>query len=292
MNSCIYEGRVLHRRFQPSPHAFTYRLFMMYLDLSELDQVFRKRWFWSAGRPNIAWFRRKEHLGDPMQTLDESIRDYLLQQTGEHHRGPIRMLTHLRYFGMQMNPVTFYFCFHADGDLKHIVAEVNNTPWGQQHCYLLGPHHFSGDHSTAREPIQKDFHVSPFMPMDMVYQWRVSGPDERLNIGIATFQEERRMLNVAMTAKRVPMTAAAMRRVLLRYPLMTSQVFAGIYWQAFRLWRKKIPFFTHPDKRPPTTADPKSTTDTTNLATTPETCESADSGNTTKTCSNPASYHV
>ena len=248
MNSCIYQGRVLHRRFHPVEHAFTYRLFMLYLDLSELDHVFRGRWLWSTKFPNLAWFRRREHLGPSEQSLDSVVRQLIQQETGAEHVGPIRMLTHLRYFGMQMNPVTFFYCFDQQETLKFIVAEVNNTPWGEQHCYVLSPEHFCPTQQQARELLPKDFHVSPFMPMDMEYQWRVSAPGDRLNIGISNFQEQQRKLNVAMTMQRRPLTAASLRRVLCLYPFMTSKVFLGIYWQALRLWKKKAPFFTHPDK--------------------------------------------
>ncbi|MCP4079301.1 MAG: DUF1365 domain-containing protein [Planctomycetaceae bacterium] len=246
MNSCIYQGKVLHRRFHPARHAFTYRLFMLYLDLEELDTVFRKRWLWSTRRPNLAWFRRSEHLGDPQVSLSDSVRELIKKRTGETHIGPIRLLTHLRYFGFQMNPVSFFFCYDQQEQLQKIVAEVNNTPWGEQHCYVLGGEHFSPQHVGQREMLTKDFHVSPFLPMDMQYQWRISQTSEKLNIGIANFQQEQRMLNVAMTMKREPLTASNLRKMLIRYPLMTGQVFAGIYWQALRLKWKKVPFFPNP----------------------------------------------
>ncbi len=249
MNSCIYQGRVIHRRFQPVAHAFTYKLFLMYLDLAELDQVFAKRWLWSADRPNLAWFRRSEHLGDPQQPLEASVRDLVEQRTGQRPTGPIRLLTHLRYCGFQMNPVSFFFCYDSQESLHQIVAEVNNTPWGEQHCYVLQPRHYSPRHSGPRDRLQKDFHVSPFLPMDMNYQWRVTDPGETLRVGISNFREARRMLTVAMTLQRKPLSASSLRRVLLSYPLMTCQVFAGIYWQAIRLKAKKVPFFSHPAKQ-------------------------------------------
>jgi DUF1365 family protein len=250
MNSCIYQGRVLHRRRHPVTHDFTYRLFMLCLDLAELPEVFRGRWLWSCDRPNLAWFRRVEHLGEREVPLDQAVRHLVRQRTGEVCDGPVRLLTHLRYFGFQMNPVSFYFCYDRHGQLQHIVAEVNNTPWGEQHCYVMGRQHFLPGCGGPRERLAKEFHVSPFLPMEMNYQWRVTPPDERLNIGIAVFRGQLRMLNVAMSLDRLPLTAANLRRILLRYPWMTGKVFAAIYWQALRLRLKGVPFFPHPDRRP------------------------------------------
>ena len=136
--SAIYEGTVRHRRRRPRLHAFTYRVFLMYLDLDDLDDVFQGRWLWSTQRPALARFRREDHVGDPSVPLDEAVRDLVAARTGHRPAGPVRLLTHLRYFGYVMNPVSFYYCFAADGaGLEAIVAEVNNTPWGEQHCYVL-----------------------------------------------------------------------------------------------------------------------------------------------------------
>ena len=74
MHSAIYSGRVRHRRFTPTQHAFEYRLFMLYLDLAELDTVFKGRWLWSARRRAPAWLRREDHLGDPAVSIDEAVR--------------------------------------------------------------------------------------------------------------------------------------------------------------------------------------------------------------------------
>ena len=99
MKSCIYEGQVRHRRFAPSEHCFDYRLYMMYLDLAELPHVFDRFWLWSAKRRNIAWFSRADHMGDAKESLDNAVRARIKQETGKHCAGPIRLLTHCRYFG-------------------------------------------------------------------------------------------------------------------------------------------------------------------------------------------------
>lgn len=181
MKSGIYFGRVEHRRLAPVEHGFSYRMFMLYLDLAELPRVFRGRWLWSTRRAALARFRREDHFGEPGRPLDECVRDLVAQETGARPGGPIRLLTHLSYFGYVFNPVSFYYCFDADDTrVQTIVAEVNNTPWGERHCYVLsqganmGSKAGQGGH--GRFFPRKVMHVSPFMEMDVTYDWRFGGP--------------------------------------------------------------------------------------------------------------------
>jgi DUF1365 family protein len=136
--SCLYEGWVRHRRHAPHAHAFRYRIYMLYLDLDELDRVFAGRWLWSVNRRNLAQFRRSDYLGDPTIPLAEAVRARVREALGRAPTGPIRLLTHLRYFGHCFNPVSFYYCYAEDGTtLDTIVAEITNTPWKERHSYVL-----------------------------------------------------------------------------------------------------------------------------------------------------------
>lgn len=253
MFSAIYQGWVSHRRREPHRHGFRYRLFMLYLDLAELDRVFQGRWLWSTQRPALARFRREDHLGDARIPLDQAVRDLVQRETGIRPSGPIRLLTHLRYFGYGFNPVCFYYCFDVDDrHVTHIVAEINNTPWGEQHCYVL-PHSACGATSgSMRFQFQKTFHVSPFMPMYLRYDWRFNVPGPRLNVHMALTHESK-MFDATLSLERTPLSGSSLARVLTAFPFMTAKVITAIYWQALRLWLKGVPFYSHPNRHRSTT---------------------------------------
>jgi len=252
MKSAIYRGQVRHRRTNPVSHSFNYRLFMMYLDLSELPGLFRGRWFWSARRPALARFRREDHLGDPAVPLDESVRNLVEQETGLRPGGPIRLLTQLSYFGYVFNPVSFYYCFNADDSkLETIVAEVNNTPWGERHCYVLPQSMNQGLGGHKRYFPAKEMHVSPFMQMDVDYDWRFNTPGKKLAVHMENAREGEKIFDATMRFERREISAASLAGILLGYPLMTVKIIVAIHWQALKLWLKGAPVHDHPSKNQP-----------------------------------------
>ncbi len=243
----------------PVERDFRYRLFMMFLDLDELPKLFDRYWLWSAERPSLARFRRSDHFGDERKPLKEAVCDLVESETGCRPAGPVRLLTHLRYFGYGFNPVSFYYCFDTRGEkVEHIVAEVNNTPWNEQHCYVLSERQNVGTPQHKRFVFAKGFHVSPFMEMDMGYDWRFTLPGEKLAVHMENRKDGHKLFDATLRLERRALSGRALARVLTVYPLMTLRVIAAIYYQALCLWLARVPFFAHPDKKEaPQAASPR-----------------------------------
>lgn len=251
MHSCLYEGRVRHRRFEPKAHAFEYPVAYAFLDLDELDTVFEGRWFWSTGRPAPVRFRREDYLGDPRVPLKTAVRECIRRTIGRAPSGPIRLLTHLRHFGFSFNPVSFYYCFsNEDEELDTIVAEITNTPWNERHAYVLPRESGLPGFEPFHFQFAKVFHVSPFMPMDLQYEWAFGFPDENLTVRMTNRRHDRRIFEAMLALERRPLNAMSCARSLLRYPLTPLKVLGAIYWQALNLYRKGTPFYVHPSKNP------------------------------------------
>ncbi len=250
LQSAIYEGWVRHRRHVPHAHTFRYRICMLYLDLDEVDRVFADRWLWSVGRRNVAEFRRSDYLGDPRVPLAAAVRARVQAETGIAPLGPIRLLTHLRYFGHCFNPVSFYYCYAEDGiTLETIVAEITNTPWKERHSYVLpvaSATRHAGVHAWA---FRKAFHVSPFLPLDRGYAWRFTAPADALRVHMDVRNGVRTEVDATLVLQRRALDATNLARVLLRFPAMTLRVVVAIHWQALRLWLRGNPVYDHPNKQ-------------------------------------------
>ncbi len=240
--SAIYTGTVSHRRLHPRVHAFEYKVFMLYLDLDELDSVFKGSLFWSTKLPALAWFRRADYLNPAEPSLEKAVRLCISEATGETINGPIRLLTNLRYFGFIMNPISCYYCYDEQEQLRYIIAEVTNTPWKERVPYVIP---CQANKSKQQHGFDKQMHVSPFMPMDCRYEWRSHTPNENLFVHLENFHSGEKIFAATMSLNRLEINPKRLDTLLLCRPLMTAKVGLAIYWQALKLFLKKIPLFNH-----------------------------------------------
>ena len=244
MTSAIYQGWVRHRRFSPRSHDFCYKVFMPYLRLDELPELFDNVPFWSARGWAPARYKREDFLGDHSVSLDEAVRREVEKQSGERPVGPIYMLANLRYFGYIMNPISCYYCYAEDGEtLQHLVAEVTNTPWNERIAYVLKA---DQEKTWLRTRFDKGMHVSPFNPMDMQYRWHSNTPSQKLVLHLENHREGEKVFDATMSLNRKPFTANELVGQLARYPMMTAKVAGAIYWQALKLWLKGLQFYPNP----------------------------------------------
>lgn len=246
MESCIYTGQVRHRRFKPVTHEFNYLLFMMCLDLETIDN----EWAWPSWQIPLVRFRRDDHFGDPRVPLSSAVRSLVHEQTGQHPAGPIFILTHMRYFGYCFNPISIYYCFNAEGTrADFLVAEVTNTPWGEKHCYVICREREARRSQSLHATLNKAMHVSPFMPMDLVYDFRSSHPKHRLAVHIDVLDARKdKVFDATLTLRRKIISTRTLALAIARFPLITLQVIIAIHWQAVRLWLKGLPVFEHQKK--------------------------------------------
>jgi uncharacterized protein len=237
MDSALYVGTLRHRRFEPKRHEFSYDLFMAFLDIDRLPELMRVSLFAGYNRFNWASFHEHDHFGDPQLPLRERLHADAAANGISLPDGPIFLLTHLRYLGYVFNPVSFFYCYNAAGNLETILAEVNNT-FGENHNYWL----------DGRTQHAKRMHVSPFMPMDMEYRFTMPAPGGRLVAQMNTRDMQRRGrsgFDATLRLERRPWNAASLHSALLRFPWMTAKVIGAIHWEALQLYFKKLKVFTH-----------------------------------------------
>ena len=262
LHSCLYLGRVMHRRLRPFSHRFSYPVFSLFLDLDELEVLGRRSRVFSYNRFNLFSFHDRDHGARDGSALRPWIEGHLRAAGLDLRGGPIRLLCFPRILGYVFNPLSIWYCYSAQGRLGAVLYEVRNT-FGEKHGYLipLGP-----DHKTGQPIIQsceKGFYVSPFMEMTAAYRFRLMEPDEGLSILIRQWTPAGETLLATQTGRRADFSDRSLLGAFFRYPLMTLKVMTAIHWQALKIWRKGAAYH----KRPPApSAEVAVTPPTTTLA--------------------------
>ncbi len=254
-DSCLYYGRVLHHRKSPHQHRFGYWLQWLYLNLQEIDKTVKETRLLSKSVYGPISFREEDHFEGHAQSLIASVRQRVADGGIELDEGPICLLTQPSCFGFYFCPLSLYYCFDAQGErVTAILAEVTNTPWGERHDYLLDASPLPDE--TKQPPAlsfrhSKSHHVSPFLPMNLEYRWRLTEPAEQLSVSLNCFEGEVCQLATALRLERKPMTSSALALNAIRKPIVSASLLGAIYYQAYRLWRKRTRFFPHPNKLRP-----------------------------------------
>ena len=239
MRSAFYHGWVTHKRFSPKVHGFRYRVFSMYFDLDELSSLLSvSRWI-SRSPMAFIGFNRKDFHGDESKPIRDEVYKTVKQQTGIELEGPVAVLSNWRCLGFNFNPLSTYYCFDREGlNLVAVLAEVTNTPWHERHAYAMDVRAAGAN----KIEFDKTFTVSPFNPIDMQYRWSNSTPDRHLRIGIENLVRGKKVFSASMNLRREEITSKSTRFIVFAYPLMTFKVVVAIYWQALKIYFKKIPF--------------------------------------------------
>jgi DUF1365 family protein len=237
--SGVYTGTVFHRRTRPRAHFLKYRVFMLLIDLDEWDGLVRRLKGLGGGRFGLMTLQATD-FGDRSRTPLKTQIAQRMAEAGIEGGGRIQLLTMPRILGYGFNPLSVFFCHAADGRLSAILYEVSNT-FGARHSYLMPVGQASG---AVRQAVDKAFHVSPFMDMDLVYRFTVTppqgAPNEAASVAITVEDAEGPVLHTAFNAHRSEITDRNLLRAWIGHPLLTLKVIAGIHWEAIRLIAKGL----------------------------------------------------
>lgn len=242
--AALYFGEVVHERKRPRLHQLRYNVFSMLLDVDELDEVSAKNNFFSYNRWGLFSLYDKDHgnAGPKQGSIAQWVRGQLKEAglTAGGHR--IDLLCYPRILGYVFNPLSVYFCYARSGDLRTIIYEVHNT-FGERHAYVIEVD--DNARSVIQQEGDKEFFVSPFIPMECQYKFRIQPPDDDVRVVMRVEDKDGLLLTASFSAYRRPFDDKNLVHAFLRFPLMTIKVIMGIHWEALKLWRKNVPYLRY-----------------------------------------------
>ena len=249
-NSALYVGTVMHRRFKPRRHRLRYRVFWMLIDLDEAAALDAGLRLFSFERFNLFGLRHTDHGDGSRVPLRQQVEKHLATAGLDLAGGAIRLLCMPRMLGYVFNPISVYYCHDREGVLRAILYEVHNT-FGERHSYLIKVDNADG--AVVRQRCAKAFYVSPFMDMNIDYEFRIQPPGERISLSIQGSDAQGPVLVASLMGLRREITDGALVRMFVTHPLLTLKVIAGIHWDALKLWTKGMRLRPRPPAPPPVT---------------------------------------
>ena len=238
INSSIYNGQVIHKRFKPKVHYFKYNVFSLLIDLSELDQLNKKINLFSYNRFNLVSFYDKDHGDRDGTSLIEWVNRNLEKNKISTENISIKLLCYPRIFGFVFNPLSVFYVYDQSKQLIAILYEVKNT-FGEQHTYIF---RVEEDNNLIQNNCSKKFHVSPFIEMKSNYFFRILKPGNKISVIIDQYDSEGKILFASQEGARTDLNSKYLLKSYIKHPIMTFKIILAIHYEAFKLWAKGIRF--------------------------------------------------
>jgi len=250
MKPSFCDGTIIHDRIMPRKHRFIYNMSWCLFDLDKIEALFYDSKFWSINKFNLVSIKNKDYVNPGSESINIKIRKYIKGKTDRRFDGKIFLFTHPRYLGFGFNSVNFYFCFEGNA-IKYIVSEINNTPWKEKHLYF---HDNSENTNPTKDNksgalsfnFNKEFHISPFVDMEIKYDWKFELTEDKIKISMKLLKGNTTPLKVYLNTNLTHIKKHNTSKWALKKPYQALKMSAGIYWQAFKLWLKKVPIYDHP----------------------------------------------